>query len=163
MTGIVWDDNVASTSTVAAFVLMTIRLLIVFFSQTMTFTHHASTPTTVRFFLAVALAACVALPARASTQDKKNQDDKNGNNDKQSQGGGSRPPSAFETGILPICYGRVHGEPRLVRPWNVANRSTPTCQPPEPWDAVGVPAGGWAAAQCTTGGSFDCPARQVTH
>ena len=139
----------------ATFVLTTVRLLIVFFSQTMTFIHHTSTPAPVRLFLAVALVACVTLPIRAGAQDK-DHDDKNTNHDKQSQGGGSRPPSSFTTGIIPICYARVSGEPRLVRPWNVANRSVPTCRPPEPWDAVGVPAGGWAKARCTTGGSFDC-------
>lgn len=122
----------------------------------MTFIKHRSRHPYIRLFFAVALAACATMPIRAGAQEKKNHDDKNGDNDKQSQGGGSRPPSAFTTGIIPICYARANGEPRLVRPWNVANRSIPTCRPPDPWDEVGVPAGGWASARCTTGGSFDC-------
>jgi collagen triple helix repeat protein len=70
-------------------------------------------------------------------------------------GGGSdgqRPPSGF-TSIVPVCYSRDDGKPRLVRLWSVArDPSVLNCQPPSPWDK-NVPPGGVA---CTAGGSFDC-------
>jgi hypothetical protein len=138
--------DMALPQRMAAFVLMTVRLLIVFFRQTMTCMKRLSSSPPVRFSVAVALVACVTLPTQAGAQDRDDKDDK------KSQGAGSRPPSAFTSGIIPICYGRANGEPRLVRPWNVANLLTPTCQPPAPWNA----GGGWAAAACTVGGSFDC-------
>jgi hypothetical protein len=134
----------------AEFVLMTIRLLIVFFRQTMTFMNHLYRCSPLRLVLAVALVASITLPGRASAQSR------NKNDDKKSQGGGPRPPSAFASGVLPICYGRANGEPRLVRPWNVANLTTPTCEPPAPWNEFDVPAADWAADKCTIGGSFDC-------
>jgi hypothetical protein len=65
------------------------------------------------------------------------------------------PPAAFNS-IVPVCYRKNDGRARLVRPWNVADQSTPTCRPPEPWDQLGVPSDGWSSQLCTTGGSFDC-------
>ena len=67
----------------------------------------------------VAIVACVTMPIRASAQDKNKDDDRNG------QGDSSRPPSLLTSGIIPICYGRGNGDPRLVRPWNIAKRSVP--------------------------------------
>jgi hypothetical protein len=65
------------------------------------------------------------------------------------------PPPAFKS-IVPVCYRKNDGRARLVRPWNVANRSTPTCRPPAPWDQFNVPPEGWSSQLCTTGGFFDC-------
>jgi hypothetical protein len=65
------------------------------------------------------------------------------------------PPSTFTT-LIPVCYRKDDGRARLVRPWNVADLSTPTCRPPVPWDQSAVPADGWSTQACTVGGSFDC-------
>jgi hypothetical protein len=66
------------------------------------------------------------------------------------------PPNVFPSGFIPVCYARMDGEARLVRPWNVINRATAACRPPAPWDTFNIPAGGWTNVACTTGGSFDC-------
>ena len=134
----------------AAFVLKTVRPLVVVYSYLMTFMSRLSSRWLVRLVLGLALAACATLPIHANALDKKSDDDKKG------QGSNSRPPAVFTSGIIPICYGRVDGEPRLVRPWNVADRSVSSCRPPAPWDGFNVPDGGWAAVKCTTGGSFEC-------
>src|SRR5215216_2239025 len=60
-------------------------------------------------------------------------------------------PTSFNA-IVPVCYGKNDGKTRLVRPWNVADQSTPTCRPPAPWDQFGVPPNGWSSRLCTTGG-----------
>jgi len=120
----------------------------------MTFMTRACRSTSLRLFLMAMLAIGVSVPVSAGEQDKDPKNDKSG---KAEQGrSAERPPSTFTNGVIPICYARSNGEPRLVRPWNVATLSTPSCRPPAPWDGFDVPAGGWAAAACTTGGSFDC-------
>ena len=72
-----------------------------------------------------------------------------GSNDSQ------HPPSAYPS-IVPMCYSKDDGEPRLVRTWNARYQTVPDCRPPSPWDQVNVPPNGWANVACTTGGSFDC-------
>src|SRR5258706_5020409 len=104
---------------------------------------------TSKIILALVLIACVIVPRRASGQDREN--DKDDKSDLQ-----VRPPSAFTSGFIPVCYNRRDGEARLVRSWNVANRPIADCRPPSPWDAFNVPPGCWANAACSTGGSFDC-------
>jgi hypothetical protein len=69
--------------------------------------------------------------------------------------GKPRPPSVFDS-IVPVCYRKDDGRPRLVRPWNVRGQSVPDCRPPAPWDQFNIPADGWANVACTTGGAFDC-------
>jgi hypothetical protein len=121
----------------------------------MTFINRVSRLAGLRLCSVAVLVTCVTLPVFASDQDKNAKNDKGAKDDK-GRGGNTRPPSVFATGVIPLCYGRANGDPRLVRPWNVASQSAPTCRPPAPWNEFDVPAGGWAAVACTTGGSFDC-------
>src|SRR6266550_8652577 len=132
----------------AEFVLRTMRLLMAFYVPILTLMTNRYRWPRASIVVVATLVACVTMPTPASAQDKDRGENRRG------QGDHSRPPTAFTTGIVPICYGRANGSPRLVRPWNITNRSVPTCRPPAPWN-VNAPAGGWAAA-CTTGGSFDC-------
>jgi hypothetical protein len=81
--------------------------------------------------------------------------DKGNSNSTSNSTSAQRPPSAFTT-LIPMCYDRSDGKTRLVRPWNVSDRSNPTCRPPYPWDKFAIPAGGWSSQACTVGGSFDC-------
>jgi hypothetical protein len=85
----------------------------------------------------------------------RDRDDSRGDSSLSSSSGSQRLPSSF-TSPVPVCYGRNDGKVRVVRPWNVAGQTTPTCRPPAPWDRFGVPPNGWSSQACTTGGSFDC-------
>jgi hypothetical protein len=114
-----------------------------------------------KIVLGVMLFACVFVPTQANGQGKES--------DREGKGGSSNAesgqpnpsgvvPRAFSAGYIPVCYARMDGEPRFVRPWSVANRSTAECRPPSPWDTFNIPAGSLptVAVPCTTGGSFEC-------
>ena len=106
--------------------------------------------------------AMVALGASKGAGDGKDQEsqrDRGSSNSGKGSSGSSdsqRPPSAVYPSIVPMCYSKDDGEPRLVRTWNARYQTVPDCRPPSPWDEVNVPANGWANVMCTTGGSFDC-------
>src|SRR5258705_6535671 len=99
----------------AEFVLRTMRLLMAFYVPILTFMSERYRWPRASLVVVATLVACVTMPIRAGAQDKNKADDKNG------RGDSSRPPIAF-TSAVPICYGRVNGNPRLVRPWNITNR-----------------------------------------
>jgi hypothetical protein len=115
---------------------------------------------TFKIVLCVMLFACVTVPTRANEQDKENDRDGKGG---QSNAWNDQPnlsstvPRSFSSGYISVCYARMDGDARLVRPWSVPNRATADCRPPSPWDTLNVP-GSWppGAITCTAGGSFDC-------
>jgi hypothetical protein len=71
---------------------------------------------------------------------------------------GTNPPQFAPGVVIPACYNSTNGNLRLVRPWGVAGvpGGEPNCRPPAPWDTLDVPAGGFDATACNTGGVFDC-------
>jgi len=104
--------------------------------------------------------AMVALGASKGAGDGKDQESlrDRGSSSKGSSGSSDlqRSPSAEYPSLVPMCYSKDDGEPRLVRTWNARYQTVPDCRPPSPWDEVNVPANGWSNVMCTTGGSFDC-------
>jgi hypothetical protein len=115
-----------------------------------------------RFFFRPAAAVLVAAALTTSSavlfaEGLGGGDDKNDSRQRNVSGSGGSPrlPSSF-TSPVPVCYGRSDGKVRVVRLWNVAGQTTPTCRPPAPWDQFGVPPNGWSSQACTTGGAFDC-------
>src|SRR5580765_2270403 len=108
--------------------------------------------------------ACLVVPTRASGQN--NERDRDGNGRPSNTHSGPSipwstptwvgPPNVFASGFIPVCYARLDGEPRLVRPWSLSRSPSEVCRPPAPWDAVNIPPGGWPNTVCTAGGAFDC-------
>jgi len=98
--------------------------------------------------------SAVLVAAEPHAGNGKGEAQRRGNN-REGESSSVRLPSSYPA-LVPVCYGKNDGKARLVRPWNVADQSTPTCRPPSPWDQSGVPAGGWSTRACTTGGVFDC-------
>jgi len=110
-----------------------------------------------QFFFRPAVAVLTAALLTTSAADvyaagKDKEDQRSGSSSSSSSG---RPPSGFTT-LVPVCYRKDDGRTRLVRPWNVADLSLPTCRPPAPWDQSAIPPNGWSTRACTVGGSFDC-------
>src|SRR5436190_15011615 len=100
-----------------------------------------------RIVLGVMLFACLIVPTRANGQDNENDRDGKGGrsntwNDQSNPSGAV--PRTFSSGYIPVCYARMDGDARLVRPWSVTNRPTADCRPPSPWDTLNNP-GSWPA------------------
>ena len=103
--------------------------------------------------------ACLFVSTQATGQDNEDRDGKGGQGNTRngtSENTWASPPNVFVSGFIPVCYARMDGEARFVRPWSVINRSAAQCRPPAPWDTFNIPASGWPNVACTTGGSFDC-------
>src|SRR5258706_4154639 len=110
------------------------------------------------------LFACLIVPTQANGQDSES--DRDGKGDRPNAWNGlpiswstppsPGPPNIFTSGFTPVCYARLDGEARLVRPWSLTNRAAADCRPPAPWDTFNIPAGGLPNVACTGGGSLHC-------